>query len=94
MIRLTFDEIKAKKNFYSKNYRRAISVLWVSMGLMILLTIAVMYRWSTQPKSHYYATNTIGLISLLKQIDGPNKSSEALLKPDPVEEFTVKKLDI
>lgn len=94
MTRLSIHEVKLQKNYYRNNFRRSVMVLVTSIGITIFLVLGIFYKVVFKPEPVYYATNNAGFITPLKGMAGPNKSSKALLKPDPPEEMSIKRLDL
>lgn len=88
------DDVKHHKLFYRNLYRRMVRNLFFSLLVMAALTLCIFYLKVTEKKPAYYATNSAGFITTLRELPGPNMSSQAVLQPDPPEEFQTKELTI
>lgn len=81
-------KIKQSKGFYIRTYKKTLTFTLVSLGLNIVLILAIIYAYIHTPKRHFYATSgATPLIEMtqfeLQPLNAPNASSEALLPPDP-----------
>ena len=74
----------ATKSFYVRTYRRICNWILISLLTSIVLSVAISYLFIHQPERQYYATNGITAPVQLTPLDAANKSSNALLQPDPV----------
>lgn len=83
MSRNTWDVIKKSKRFYVKTYRRAGHMLVFSIGINLLLVIAIYYACFSQPEADFYATNGVTAPVELTPMDQPNNTSLPLLANDP-----------
>lgn len=88
------DDVKHHKLFYRTMYRRMVRALFFSLLLMAVLSLLIFYLKVREPKPAYYATNSAGFITPLRELPGPNMSLQAILKPDPPEEYQKKELTI
>ena len=94
MVRQSLDDIKSFKYFYRDKLRASSKILLVSLFLTGLLVLVIAYKFLTLRSPMHYAANSAGIITPLKRISGPNTSSQALLKRDPPEEYSVKEADV
>lgn len=73
----------ASKQFYVKTFRFAETMLIFSLGLSVLLALALCYAYLHIPERHYYVTNGEVPPTELTVLDAPNNTSEPLLEADP-----------
>ncbi len=94
MNKRAMEMIKSQKNYYRDLYRKLVVSTWGSFFLTLLLATGIAYQYFTRGESSYYASNAAGagFITELSPLDTPNLSSTSLLKPDPPEEITKKRL--
>ncbi|MCP0913194.1 MULTISPECIES: type IVB secretion system protein IcmM/DotJ [Legionella] len=85
MSRETWNLIKNSKGFYINTYRRAGSVLFLSMILNLLLTLAIYYTYFNRSEPDFYASNGITPPVQLTPLDSPNYTSVPLLADDDQE---------
>lgn len=86
MGRVNWNTIKQSKMFYVVIYRRSLSALMISLVLNCIFSLLIYYVYLSRPEPDYYATSGIAPPIQLTVMAEPNKSSVALLPPDPVEE--------
>ena len=74
-----------KKNlrfFYIYNYRRLIKGLWFSLILNVILFTLISYIYFSEAQPNYYSTNGATNPEILRSMNTPNYSSQALLPDD------------
>ncbi len=79
MISEILDSIKRRKNFYRDHYRKAVTTLFFTLIINIVLITALIYVKLTQPEPKFYATSNVGGITLLKALNAPNMSDKPLI---------------
>ena len=90
MSRRTWDLIKHSKRFYVRVYRRAGTILLVSMCINVMLGIGIWYIHSHLPERDFYATFGETPPVPLVALDTPNYSSAPLLPNDPHQDSDVR----
>ena len=85
MSRAQWSLIKQSKHFYVGTYRGALTALFISISLNLLLGFAVYYTYFNQPESDFYATNGVTAPVELNPMSKPNTSSNPLLKSVPTQ---------
>ncbi|MDP1602315.1 MAG: type IVB secretion system protein IcmM/DotJ [Legionella sp.] len=90
MSRGNWNRIKLSKFFYVNMYRKLMTLIIASQGLNVLFCLAVTYTHLQQPERTFYATSGIIPPIKLNPLDAANKSAEALLPPDPVDDNEIK----
>lgn len=95
-MKLTLEQSMGRRNFYRDLYRKFIKWLWLSLALNVILAVVLFFYVLQIPEPKYYATNSTGagFVMSLRSLTAPNRSTKALLKPDPPEEVQVKKVRI
>lgn len=93
MSRVSIQDRQAQKHYYREHFRLTVKLLMYSFLLMVILSVLIIFYYISKPTPDYYATNSSGFIRSLKAMNAPNESSTALLKPEPVEEVQMKKLE-
>lgn len=93
MAKLSFDEVKAQKNFYRDNYRRVITVLLFSFILSLILVVVIIYIYLTQSEPFFYATDGVKAPIQVAPLQHPNMSANYLLPPDPPDESVEQKME-
>lgn len=86
MSRGVWNTIKGSKSFYVIVYRRAGTMIVVSLIISFLLLSAIIYRFFHLPTTDFYATSGVVPPVQLTPRDTPNYTAQALLPPDPVNE--------
>ena len=86
----TWNLIKHSKNFYVKAYRRAETVIVLSIMLNVLLGLGLIYVYLEQPERDYYATFGETPPVPLVALDKPNESSMPLLADENQQDSDVK----
>jgi intracellular multiplication protein IcmM len=86
MSREAWNTIKNSKQFYIATYRRAISALFFSMALNIVLGALFYFIYFFQSDPDYYSTNGITAPVKLTSLDRANFTSSPLLASDPESE--------
>ncbi|MGC1182511.1 type IVB secretion system protein IcmM/DotJ [Legionella sp.] len=83
MNRESWELIKNSKIFNVNIYRRGLVILIISLVLSCILGILLFYLYFEKPERDYYATNGVTPPVKLKSMMTSNKTSRALLDPDP-----------
>ena len=82
MSRETWRLIKSSKLFYINTYRRAGSILVVSVSLNLLLGLVVAQAYFSRSAIHFYATNGTTSPEEIIAMDIPNMTSAPILADD------------
>jgi intracellular multiplication protein IcmM len=84
--------LRNSKFFYVRTYRLAGRLLFVSLALNLLLSLATFYVYFQQPARDFYATSGIVPPVKLTALNQPNNSATPLLAADPAETASAIKL--
>ena len=83
MSREQWNTIKRSSGFYVNGFRIGVLLLLCTLFLNIFFAVAIALRYLSEPEPEYYATNGVTALVQLTALMEPNKSSVALLEPDP-----------
>ncbi len=78
-----WNTIKSSKFFYVKTYRQLSTMLFISLVVNVILGVLVYFSYINLPARDFYSTNGITPPAKLTPMLTPNRSSQALLAPDP-----------
>lgn len=65
MITEQLHQIRQQKNYYSENLRKMVKFLYFSCFVILLLIVAILYEFFTNPEPYYYATSSDGQLTQL-----------------------------
>jgi hypothetical protein len=82
--RETWRLIKSSKGFYISTYRRASTILLLSVSLNLVLGFFIFDTYFSRPDPQYYATSGATPPVELAAMDSPNNTSVPLLANDQV----------
>jgi intracellular multiplication protein IcmM len=94
MARMPYDEMVAQKGYYQQRLRKGAALLMFSLALMAGLIVVIYLVFISRAEPDYYATTSASQILQLRALAQPNRSAQALLKPDPPEELSTKSLGV
>lgn len=80
MINTVIEQVKSQKYFYRNIYRKALNILIVILFIEAILTAALIYVVTHRPLPYFYASSSDGILTPLKALPEPNRSSTAMLE--------------
>jgi hypothetical protein len=80
MINTIVAQTKSRRTFYRDFYKKGLSVLIVLLGLEVLMTMAIMFVFLHEAMPTFYASSSDGILTPLKAMPEPNRSTTAMLQ--------------
>jgi hypothetical protein len=87
MAMTRFEEVKKRRYFYVRSYRRVSQLIIFSLALNVLIVLVMAYIYFNQQPGKFYSSNGSSYPIELIGLNHPNKSSLPLL-PDEEGEVT------
>lgn len=85
MSREKWKLIKTRKGFSMHVFRHLETALMLTIGLNMILGLAVRHVYLKRPEHHFYATNGVTPPQTLVSMSMPNQTDQPLLSADPAD---------
>jgi len=80
VINVTYERVKARKNFFRNLYRKELVILIISLITQIILIGMIMLVLAHRVVPTFYASSSDGILTLLKSMPSPNQSDKPLME--------------